>query len=123
MRKETITYVDLDGVERTEDFRFSLTKTELAKWQLEKDGGMLEYLQKIINAKDSKRLSEAFDEIIARSYGEKSEDGRRFVKSPELSKNFMETPAYDILYMKLISDAEFAASFMNDIVPATDKNV
>lgn len=117
MYKETITFTDYFGVERTEDFYFNLTKTELAEMQLSVNGGYASMLDRIVKAKDVPSLSKIFKEIILKSYGVKSDDGRRFIKNEQISEEFTQTAAYDQLYMKLITDDEFAATFCNGILP------
>lgn len=121
MWKETITYTDYFGEERTEDFRFNLSKAECAERQMKfAGGGYGEFLRKIVEAKDAEKIVEYFKQFLLDSYGEISRDGRRFIKSPELSKAFSETEAYSILYMKLATDDQFAADFVNGVVPKPD---
>lgn len=121
MWKETITYTDYFGEERTEDFRFNLSKAECAERQMKfAGGGYGEFLRKIVEAKDAEKIVEYFKQFLLDSYGEISPDGRRFIKSPELSKAFSETEAYSILYMKLATDDQFAADFVNGVVPKPD---
>lgn len=118
MLKETRTYTDYDGVERTENFYFALSKAELAEMELSTDGGMQAMIEKIINSKDNKKIVEIFKEILLKSYGEKSDDGKRFVKSPELSKAFSETPVYSDMFMELATDEEKASAFIDGILPS-----
>ena len=118
MLKKTITYTDYEGVERTEDFYFNLTKAELIEMNLSEKGGLEKKLQKITAELDGKEIITVFKSLILKAYGEKSADGKRFVKSEELSKEFSETPAYDALFMELVTDADAAAKFVNGIVPA-----
>lgn len=121
MWKETITYTDYFGEERTEDFRFNLSKAECAERQMKfAGGGYGEFLRKIVDAKDSEKIVEYFKQFLLDSYGEISQDGRRFIKSPELSKAFSETEAYSVLYMKLATDDQFAADFVNGVLPKMD---
>ena len=121
MWKETITYTDYFGAERTEDFRFHLSQAECAERQMKyAGGGYAEFLKKIIDAKDAEKIVEYFKQFLLESYGEISPDGRRFMKSPELSKAFSETEAYNILYMKLATDDVFAAEFVKGVLPKTD---
>lgn len=121
MWKETITYTDYFGEERTEDFRFHLSQAECAERQMKyAGGGYAEFLRKIIDAKDSEKIVEYFKQFLLDSYGEISSDGRRFMKSPELSKAFSETEAYNILYMKLATDDKFAAEFVKGVLPKVD---
>lgn len=117
MLKKTITYTDYEGVERTEDFYFNLTKAECVEMQWSAEGGMAKRLKKIVDTKDTKQIVEIFKDIILRSYGEKSDDGRRFIKSKELSDAFSQTEAYSELYMELSSDDKAAAEFINAITP------
>ena len=121
MWKETITYTDYFGEERTEDFRFHLSQAECAERQMKyAGGGYAEFLRKIIDAKDSEKIVEYFKQFLLDSYGEISSDGRRFMKSPELSKAFSETEAYNILYMRLATDDKFAAEFVKGVLPKID---
>lgn len=121
MWKETITYTDYFGEERTEDFRFHLSQAECAERQMKyAGGGYAEFLRKIIDAKDSEKIVEYFKKFLLDSYGEISSDGRRFMKSPELSKAFSETEAYNILYMRLATDDKFAAEFVKGVLPKVD---
>ena len=117
MLKKTITYTDYDGNERTEDFYFNLTKAEVAEMEMSYTGGMEKMLKKIVAEKDSKRIVEIFKDLILRSYGEKSADGKRFIKNQELRDAFAQTEAYSELFMELATDAEAAAAFVNGILP------
>ena len=117
MLKKTITYTDYDGMERTEDFWFNLSKTELTKLDAELPGGVLGVLRKIIDKKDRKALVDFIETLILRSYGEKTLDGKRFVKTPNMAEEFMQTPAYDELFMSILSDTDSQTSFINGVIP------
>ena len=118
MIKKTITYTDYNGVERTENFYFGLNKAEIMDMELGVTGGFRQLLQMIIDKQDIPKLIDAFKMLIKKSYGEKSPDGRRFIKSDELTQAFIQTEAYSELYMELLGDAERAAAFVNGIMPA-----
>lgn len=118
MLKKLIEYTDYNGRQRKETFYFSLNKAELMEMELGTVGGMQNLIQLIIDKQDIPEIIKAFKMIILKSYGEKSPDGVRFIKSDELSTAFSQTEAYSNLYMELISDAAAAASFINGIVPA-----
>ena len=120
MLAKKITYTDFDGEERTETFYFNLTKAELLEMQIKHPGGYGEYLQRIIDAKDQVEVMDAFTELLAASYGEKSEDGRRFRKSKELFEDFKSTVAYDELFVEILTDANAAVNFVNGILPKFD---
>lgn len=118
MYKKTLTYTDFNGVERTEDFYFNFTKAELMDLQLSTDGGLLEIIKKIINAKDTPALIKLFKKVLLLSYGVKSEDGKRFKKSDEIRDDFASTEAYSEIYMELATDTNVASEFINSILPA-----
>lgn len=117
MLKKLIKYVDYDGRERSENFYFYLNKAELMEMELGVDGGMQQMIQLIIDKQDIPKIMNAFKTIILKAYGEKSPDGRRFIKSEALSTAFSQTEAYSNLYMELVTDAKAAAAFINGIVP------
>lgn len=118
MLKKTITYTDYNGVERTEDFYFNLTKAELLEMELTSVGGFSEMVQKIINTKDGPALTAIFKDLILKAYGEKSADGRRFIKNDEIRDAFSQTEAYSNLFMELATDDNAAAAFINGVMPA-----
>ena len=118
MLKKTITFKDLDGNDVTEEFYFSLSKAELAEMELGKQGGMQQHLLKIINDSNGAEIIKAFKEIIYQSVGHRSEDGRRFIKSTEISDAFMQTDAYSVLFMELVTDAQAGATFVNAVMPS-----
>ena len=120
MLKKTITYKDYNGVERTEDFMFNLTKAEILEMQLTKDGGMDAAIKKIVDAKDAPEIMRVFKDLILKSYGIVSDDGRRFIKSKEISDSFAQTEAFSMLFMELATDTDAASAFVNGIVPAAD---
>lgn len=120
MIKKTITYTDYDGVERTEDFYFNLSPAEITEMEMGTEGGLQKMIDQIIQTKDSKKIIELFKDIILRSYGEKSADGRRFQKRRDghaLAEDFAETEAYSVLFMELATDADAAAKFISGVVP------
>lgn len=117
MFKKTIKYTDFDGNERKEDFYFNLTKAELLEMQLSIEGGLQGHLERIIKTQSQPELIKMFKDIIMRAYGEKSPDGKRFMKSDELRKNFECTEAYSELFMELATDSDAAAEFINALLP------
>jgi hypothetical protein len=122
MLKKTMTYTDYNGVERTEDFYFNLSKAELMEMEMGTTGGLAEMIKRIVAAQDTPSLIKIFKDIILKAYGEKSLDGKRFQKVDEnghpLYKNFEQTEAYSDLFMELATDADAASNFINGIVPA-----
>jgi hypothetical protein len=118
MIKKTVTYVDYNGVERTEDFYFNLSKAEIAEMELSVEGGFSKMLEEIVASKDNVKIVSLFKQMVLKAYGEKSADGRRFIKSEEISKAFSETEAYSEIFMSLALNESEAAAFLNGIMPA-----
>ena len=118
MLKRTITYTDYNGVERTEDFYFNLNKAELMEMELGTEGGMAGMISRIVSAQDTPSIIKIFKKLLLKAYGEKSPDGKRFIKSDELSDSFAQTEAYSILFMELATDADAASNFVNGIIPS-----
>lgn len=118
MLKKNITYVDYNGNERTEDFYFNLSKAEIMEMEMSTTGGLAEMIQRIVAAQDAPAIIKIFKELVLKAYGQKSPDGKRFIKSPELASEFSQTEAYSQLFMELATDADAAAAFVNGIVPA-----
>lgn len=118
MLKKTITYVDYNGNERTEDFYFNLTKAEIMQMQMSTNGGMDELIQRVVATQDAPELVRIFKDLINKSYGVKSLDGKRFIKTDENTGEFTQTEAYSQLFMELATNAESAAEFVNGIIPS-----
>lgn len=117
MLKKTITYVGYDDQERTEDFYFNLTKAEIAEMELSTEGGLAQLLARMSAAKDGRSMIKFFKEFILKTYGEKSSDGRRFIKSEELSQGFCQTEAYSQLFMELMTEKDAMAKFVQGVIP------
>lgn len=117
MLKKKITYTDYNGTERTEDFYFNLTKAEIMEMELGTSGGLAEMIQRIVDAQDAPSIIKVFKDLILKAYGEKSPDGKRFIKSTEISESFSQTEAYSQLFMELATDSVAAAEFVNGIMP------
>lgn len=122
MIKETITYEDYNGVLRTEDHYFNLTEAELTEMEMSINGGLTEMIQRIVAAQDMPAIIKIFKDLIMKSYGQKSLDGKMFIKIDDngrrLADDFVQTGAYSQLFMKLATDADAAAKFINGIMPA-----
>lgn len=117
MIKEVITYKDFDGNERTDTCHFNLTKAECMEMELTTPGGLQQMIEQIVAEKDNKKIVKIFKDIILKSYGKKSPDGKHFYKSDEISAEFAATEAYSELFMKLATDHEAASRFINGVIP------
>lgn len=119
MLKKTISYTDFDGNKRTEDFYFNLTKAEVTEMEMSTEGGLSKMLEKIVATQETKRVIEVFKDLILKSYGEKSPDGKRFIKNQELRDSFAQNEAYSELFMELATDTAASVAFVNGIIPVT----
>lgn len=117
MIKKQITYTDYDGNERTESFWFALNQAELLEMNLEKNGGLSNMITRITETNDYAELSRILKDLIRRSYGVKSDDGKRFVKSPAMTDEFMQTEAYSEMFTELVTDANATSEFITGIIP------
>lgn len=121
MLKKNIKYTDYNGVEREETFLFNLTKAELMEMEMGTTGGLAEKIQQIVVTQDAPAIIQIFKDIILKAYGEKSADGKRFVKINDagipLSIGFSQTEAYSQLFMELATNSEEAAKFIKGIIP------
>lgn len=117
MIKWPITYTDYNGETQTEDFYFNLNKAEVMELNLEANGSYGEYLQRAVEQRDGKKLAYEFKRLILKAYGEKSPDGRRFIKSDEMSTAFEQTEAFSELYMQLATEENAASKFIEGVLP------
>lgn len=121
MIKWPITYTDYNGETHTEDFYFNLNKAEVMEMNLNANGAYSEYLQRIVDQRDGAKLAEVYRDLILNSYGEKSPDGRRFVKSKALAESFSQTEAYAELYMQLATEEGAAIKFIEGVLPKVEE--
>ena len=123
MLKKTITYTDFNGNDVTDDFYFNLTQAEILKIEMgtQKAVGLEATVLALQEEKDGGKLMELFERIIRMSIGKKSPDGKRFIKTPEIADEFMETQAYSDLVMSFIEDSSKGAEFFNSIIPQQEK--
>lgn len=121
MLTKKIKYTDYNGTEREETFCFNLTKAELMEMEMSTSGGLAEMIQNIVQTQDAPAIIKVFKDLVLKAYGEKSPDGKRFMKVNDagvpLSIGFSQTEAYSQLFMELATDADKAAEFINGIVP------
>lgn len=118
MIKITETYTDYNGVVRTEDFYFHFTKAELLKMEMGVKGGLAEMVKRAAQTQDAPVIIGVFEDLVAKSYGVKTPDGRGFDKDPKVVKDFLQTEAYSQIFMRLATNDEEAAKFVNGVVPA-----
>lgn len=117
MLKKTIEFKDFNGNTRNEDFYFNLTQAEVTEMELSVEGGLVEMINRIVAAQNGKQIIDIFKEMIRKSYGEKSPDGRQFIKNEEVWNRFAQTEAYSKLFMELATDHQAASDFVNGITP------
>lgn len=117
MQKKTIKYTDFNGDEHEEEFYFNLTETELMDMSMTEEGGLDKYIERITNTRDYKKILGLFEDLVDKSYGVKSLDGKRFEKSEEILRNFKATNAYSEMIMGFVTDTQQAIDFINNLVP------
>jgi hypothetical protein len=116
--KRDITYEDFNGERVTDTFYFNLTRTEIIELELSYDGGLEASINKIIKAENVNALIMEFKKIVLLAYGQRTEDGKRFIKNDQLKEEFSQTAAYDALFMELATDDDAAATFIKGIMPS-----
>lgn len=122
MYPKRIKFEDYNGVQHEQTFLFNMTETELTKMQHSYEGNFQEYVQKLAETKNEGEIIDLIEKFVVMSYGEKSADGQRFVKiAPDghkLGLDFIQTEAYNVLFMELATDANAAIDFITGILPA-----
>lgn len=119
MLKKTMTYEGYNGESITEDFYFSLSKAELIEMEMVAEGGSYsDLMANIVAEEDKQKILDTFKDIILRSIGRRSEDGRRFIKNQEIRDEFEQTPAFGDLLVEFYTESDQAALFVAGIVPS-----
>ena len=118
MLKKHVEYVDYNGNERKEDHYFNLNKAEIMEMEMSTSGGLAEMIQQVVASQDAPTIVKIFKDLVLKSYGQKSLDGKRFIKNVQLREEFEQTEAYSMIFMELATDADAAAKFVNGIMPA-----
>lgn len=122
MFKKKITYTDYNGQERTEDFYFNLSRSELIMLESTTPGGYAAMLQRIIDSKDQRQLMNEFTNLIKMSYGVKSDDGKHFIKNDEVVNDFLNSAAFDQMFLEFFTDDNAASDFANGVLPSNVNN-
>lgn len=121
MLKETIKYTDYDGNEQTEDFYFNISRAQFIEMEVNEVGGVVGMLRRVGSARDPKVIMKFMKDFIRKSYGIKSDDGKKFVKNDSISDDFENTEAYSELYCRLCTDAKYAIHFIIKVLPLDEK--
>jgi hypothetical protein len=122
MLVKKVSYTDYKGVKREEELYFNLSKAEVAEMELSHKGGLSAKINRIVATEDGEEIIKLFKELIIKSYGVVSDDGKRFIKNDQLREEFLQTEAYSELFMELASDADAASAFVNGIIPQVESN-
>lgn len=121
MLKRDITYTDYNDEKVTDTFYFNITKSEVIELEVGHKGGLEEFIKKVIRTEDHQGLIAEFKRIILLAYGERSDDGKRFIKTQELKNEFAQTAAFDALFMELATSDGAAADFIKGVLPSDMK--
>jgi len=116
MVKKTIKYVDFNGNENEETLYFNLSKSELTMIELGKKDGMSNFIKEAVESGDNAAIVRTFADIIIQAYGEKSEDGKRFIKNERMKEDFKNSAAYDALFMEIVTEPESANNFIQSLI-------
>jgi len=116
MLRKTIKYIDYNGTEREEQFLFNLDEAELMEMELTTTGGLSTTIERIVAEQDTAKIIEMFKNLVLKSYGKISDDGRRFIKNDEIRDEFMQSKAYSKLFMELATDADAATKFIEGVI-------
>ena len=117
MLKKTFQYTDFNGNEQEETFYFNLSKSEVIEYELQERAGMSTTLQRLVEERDNQKILAHFKDLVMKSVGRKSDDGRRFVKNDEIREDFLASPAYDEMFIWLMSEPGAGAEFVNNVLP------
>lgn len=116
MYKKLIKYEDFNGVQREETHYFNLSKAELMEMELSTEAGVEEMIRMLIATKDNAKIVKIYKDLILKSYGIKSEDGTRFIKTQELRDAFEQSNAYSEFFMELMSNTDEQTAFINGVI-------
>lgn len=116
MQKLTVQFENFDGETVTEDLYFHLNIKELQDME-NWDVPLTQRIAKLTKTEDGKEAFELMRDIVEAAYGERSEDGKRFVKNPEVLKNFTEGLAYDEVIIKFIDGSTDLGKFIEGLLP------
>jgi hypothetical protein len=117
--KKTVKYVDFDGKEQKETLYFNLTEAEVLRLDLEFEGGLEQHINNLNEKTRPNEILELFEKVLQMSHGEKSEDGRHFIKSDEKRELFSQSAAYSSLFVQLVQDVDEATAFFNALLSRT----
>lgn len=117
MLKRTIKYKDFNDNEVSEDFYFNISRAELVRLEMSFDDGIEKAVKKMMETKDRAALINQFEDLVLKAYGQKSEDGKRFIKSTQLREEFAQHAAYEQLFFELITNEQTIADFILGVLP------
>jgi hypothetical protein len=121
MLKKPIKYKDFDEQDVEEEFYFNISEAEVIELEHEHKGGMSGWLEELVKIEDNRQMFAELKKIILLSYGEKSPDGKQFLKKDSegrpLSAQFEQSAAYNALMFEIFSDEGNAAAFLTGVFP------
>lgn len=116
MYKKLIKYEDFNGVQREETHYFNLSKAELMEMELSTEAGVEEMIRMLIATRDNAKIVKIYKDLILKSYGIKSEDGTRFIKTQELRDAFEQSNAYSEFFLELMTNTDEQTAFINGVI-------
>ena len=120
MYKEKLTFTNFNDEEVTETLRFNLSEIELMDLVKDDPTFSQSYFKTLIDNGDAYEMFRFIRKILALSYGELSNDGNTFMKSPEIMDRFLHSAAYDALINRISSssDVDIFKAMLIGIFPA-----
>lgn len=118
MVAKKITYTDFTGKEITEVFYFNLTQVELAEMNLNIDGGFDQLSDRFKQKPDAAQMVDIFKALMHKAVLEKTPDGKRYVKSKEISDSFVASDAYSQLFIEMIlsENSDNVLNFLSKVI-------
>lgn len=122
MYKKELTFKDYDGKQRTETLLFHLNEVELVDIEVDKGPkGMLGYLENIQKTENTAEAVRFIKDLLRKSYGIKSDDGRQFIKSDAIWDDFSQTAAYPAMFALLVQSEVELEAFITGLPPAESR--
>lgn len=117
MIKVPIKYTDFNDQEVEEDIYFNFTQDEMLEFIRKNRRSIGGRMAKAVKDDDWIEAYKVVRDLIIEAYGERSEDGRRFMKSADIRRNLTETPVLDTVIEEVMKDEKSANTFINSLIP------
>lgn len=121
MLTQVYEYTDYLGRKRKSTVRFNFDESELAEMALSDEGGLDEWIDRIISSSSVQEIVNIVKGVILKAYGERTDDGLFIKEDPitgaPLSRKFKASAIFPIVFMDVCFDAKKAAAFISGCIP------